>query len=124
MKRKWKTSKGNECEAWVVDYVDQQGRRILKTFDKKKDADTFAASSRVEVIEGTHVAEPASVTVAEAGDLWIRSAEASDPPLERTPPSSNISSTFGFTSCRSSDGRNYQSSTGRLCAPSQIVFSL
>ena len=83
-KRKWKTAKGVECEAWVVDYVDQQGRRILKTFDKKKDADTFAASSRVEVIEGTHVADSASVTVAEAGDLWIKSAEGSDPPLERT----------------------------------------
>lgn len=83
-KRKWKTSEGIEREAWVVDYVDQQGRRILKTFDKKKDADTFAASSRVEVIEGTHVADSASVTVSEAGDLWIKSAEASDPPLERT----------------------------------------
>src|SRR5262249_27624994 len=83
-KRKWKTSRGVECGAWVVNYTDQQGRRILKTFEKKKDADAFAASSRVEVIEGTHVAESASMTVAEAGDLWLKSAEANDPPLERT----------------------------------------
>lgn len=81
-KRKWKTSLGFEREAWVVDYADQQGKRILKTFDKKKDADAFAASSRVEVIEGTHVADSASMTVAEAGDLWIKSAEAEK--LERT----------------------------------------
>src|SRR5262245_12637931 len=83
-KRKWKTSKGEECEAWVVNYTDQQGKRILKTFEKKKDADAFAASSRVEIIEGTHVADSASVTVSEAGDFWVKSAETSDPPLERT----------------------------------------
>jgi integrase len=83
-KRKWKTSQGFEREAWVVDYVDQQGTRILKTFDKKKDADAFAASSRVEIIEGTHVADSASVTVQEAGQVWIRGLELSDPPLERT----------------------------------------
>ena len=83
-KRKWKTSAGFEREAWVVDYTDQQGKRILKTFDKKKDADAFAASSRIEVIEGTHVADSSSITVEDAGKLWMTSLEASDPPLEIT----------------------------------------
>jgi integrase len=83
-KRKWKTSAGFEREAWVVDYVDQQGKRILKTFEKKKDADAFSASSRVEVIEGTHVADSSSITVEDAGKLWMTSLEASDPPLEIT----------------------------------------
>src|SRR5262245_32160972 len=75
-KRKWTTSRGVVCEAWVVDYVDQTGERRLKTFATKKEADNFAASSRIEVIEGTHVADSASVTVAEAGELWIKTAEA------------------------------------------------
>ncbi len=36
-KRIWKTSKGIEKEAWVVDYVDRSecGKRRLKSFDKK-----------------------------------------------------------------------------------------
>jgi integrase len=83
-KRKWKTSLGVEREAWVVDYTDQNGKRLLKTFEKKKDADAFSASSRIEVIEGTHVADSASVTVQEAGQVWLNGLELSDPPLERT----------------------------------------
>jgi integrase len=71
-KRKWKTSLGVEREAWVVDYTDQHGKRLLKTFEKKKPADAFAASSRVEVIEGTHVADSASVTVKRLATFGLR----------------------------------------------------
>lgn len=69
-------------ESWVVSYVDQQGRRVLKTFARKKEADAFAGTASVEVREGTHTADSASVTVGEAGKLWLDSAEAAD--LERT----------------------------------------
>lgn len=69
-KRTW-TTNGVEKTAWVVDYVDSQGTRRLKTFQKKKDADTFAATAHMEVREGTHVADGASATVLEAGKLWI-----------------------------------------------------
>ena len=81
-KRKWVTSKGEPKEAWVVDYVDGQGDRRLKTFQKKKEADAFAATVSVEIRQGTHVADSASVTVSEAGDRWIASAEAHE--LERS----------------------------------------
>jgi integrase len=81
-KRKWTTSKGESREAWVADYVDQQGARVLKTFERKKEADTFASTAAVEVREGTHVADSASVTINEAGDLWLSSAEKAG--LERT----------------------------------------
>ncbi|MGC2454687.1 MAG: tyrosine-type recombinase/integrase [Pseudolabrys sp.] len=81
-KRKWTTRRGDEKEAWVVNYTDQQGRRVLKTFRTKKLADNYAADSHIEVREGTHVADSASVTVKEAGDLWLESAEAAQ--LERT----------------------------------------
>ena len=69
-KRTW-TSKGVEKTAWVVDYVDSQGQRRLKTFKLKKDADQFAATATVEVREGVHVADSASATVLQAGRLWI-----------------------------------------------------
>ena len=70
-KRSWVTAKGESRDAWIVDYPDAQGTRRLKTFKRKKDADAFAAKTHVEVREGVHVADSASVTVREAGDLWL-----------------------------------------------------
>ena len=81
-KRIWTTSKGVEKEAWVVDYADQAGRRHLKSFAKKKAADSFAATAKVEVRAGIHTADSASVTVAEAGRLWIETGERAG--LERS----------------------------------------
>lgn len=81
-KRTWTTAKGVEKSAWAVDYVDGKGKRRLKSFKLKKDADAFEASAKVEVRDGTHVADRDTVTVAEAGKLWIASAEAAA--LERS----------------------------------------
>jgi integrase len=81
-KRKWTTAAGVEKEAWVADYVDGQGVRRLKTFERKKDADAFISTAKVEVREGTHVADNASISVKAAGDLWIKSAESAG--LERS----------------------------------------
>ena len=75
-KRQWITGKGVSKEAWVVDYVDRAGKRRLKTFPRKKEADAFSATARVEVREGTHVADSASATVGEAGALWLARATA------------------------------------------------
>lgn len=80
-KRTWTTPKGVEKSAWVVDYFDMAGKRRLKTFTKKKDADAFAATAKVEVREGVHVADSASATIEEAGKLWLASARAAG--LER-----------------------------------------
>ncbi|MCI5073963.1 site-specific integrase [Oricola sp.] len=80
-KRTWTTGKGDERTAWVVDYVDTKGRRRLKTFKLKKLADEFAATANVEVREGVHVADRETVTVKEAGDLWMKSCGAAG--LER-----------------------------------------
>jgi integrase len=74
-KRTWTTSKGVEKEAWIVDYVDQTGKRRLKTFTKKKVADNFAATANVEIRAGVHTADSASITVAEAGNFWIETCE-------------------------------------------------
>ena len=38
-KRTWTTAKGEQREAWIVDYRDRQGDRHIETFARKKDAD-------------------------------------------------------------------------------------
>lgn len=81
-KRNWTTSKGERKSAWIVDYVDAAGKRHQKAFDKKKEADAFQATVKVEVRAGIHVADSASETVEKAAKLWIKSAEATG--LERT----------------------------------------
>jgi integrase len=81
-KRAWATSKGEEKEAWVVDYVDQTGKRRLKTFTKKKAADNFAATASVEIRAGIHTADSASKTIAEAGRLWLETGDKAG--LERS----------------------------------------
>jgi|RhiMetdeSRZDD1v2_1073273.scaffolds.fasta_scaffold271056_2 integrase len=76
-KRKWKVkSTGEERESWVVDYRDGEGSRVLRTFDRKKDADAFHATVRMEVDRGEHIAPSKSDTVAEAAERWIKRVEA------------------------------------------------
>jgi integrase len=80
-KRTWKGSGGEPKEAWVVDYVDQQGDRHLKTFAKKRDADAHHAIVGAAVRAGVHIADSKSVTVARSAELWLESREAAG--LER-----------------------------------------
>jgi integrase len=74
-KRTWTTSKGEQREAWIVDYSDQQGERHIRTFDRKKEADAFHASVNVDVAAGIHTPLSKSMTVAEAGEAWLRKVE-------------------------------------------------
>ena len=72
-KRKWITRSGEAKEAWIVDYVDQQGGRHIETFDRKKDADEYHAKVKVDVRTGTHTPVSKSITVAQAAEDWITS---------------------------------------------------
>ena len=81
-KRKWTTRSGEQREAWVVDYVDQQGERHIETFAKKKDADARHTEVKVDVMAGMHVPPSKSVTVREAGEGWVKAAGAAG--LERS----------------------------------------
>lgn len=74
-KRKW-TSRGVEHTAWIVDYHDQSGKRRLKTFATKKEADAWAVTALHEVKQGTHTPVSTSVTVSEATERWIAHCEA------------------------------------------------
>lgn len=71
-KRKWVTRRGEAKEAWIVDYVDQDGDRHIETFERKKDADAFHATVRVDVSKGEHIAASKSETIAEAAERWIK----------------------------------------------------
>src|SRR5262245_828339 len=75
-KRKWVTRRGEAKEAWIVDYADQDGDRHIETFERKKDADAFHATVRVDVSKGDHIAPSKSETVAEAAERWIKRGEA------------------------------------------------
>ncbi|WP_018688703.1 tyrosine-type recombinase/integrase [Ahrensia kielensis] len=81
-KRTWSNAKAEEKTAWVVDYADASGKRRLKSFKLKKDADKFAATASIEVREGRHVAERDSATVSQAAQLWLAAGDAAG--LERS----------------------------------------
>jgi integrase len=81
-KRTWHNRDGSEGEAWVVNYTDQGGTRRLKSFDRKKDADAFAGAVSVDIRAGIHIPDRDSITVAEAAQLWLASADAAG--LERS----------------------------------------
>ena len=80
-KRTWETKDGEQI-AWVVDYKDQAGKRRLKTFARKKDAKTWwEGQAAYEIKQGIHTPDSASITIAEAAELWVRRGEVEE--LER-----------------------------------------
>ena len=81
-KRNWKTDRGESREAWVVDYSDQDGKRRHKTFPRKRDADAWHAQVAVDIGLGIHTPDSCSITVTEAGRLWLASRDAAG--VERT----------------------------------------
>jgi integrase len=60
---------------WQVDYRDQSGKRRHKQLATKAEATSYETTVRGELMAGTHVADSASITVKEAGDLWLARAE-------------------------------------------------
>ena len=64
-------AQGEAKEAWIVDYIDQDGERHIETFKRKKDADAYAEQVGVDVRAGTHTPVSKSITVAKAAEDWI-----------------------------------------------------
>lgn len=81
-KRTWTTGTGKARTAWVVDYKDAEGVRRLKTFDRERNAKAWETDTKTELKQGTHVAESASGTFAEAAERWLAKGEADG--LERS----------------------------------------
>jgi integrase len=76
--RKRKFGPNKDREAWVVDYVDQHGKRRLKTFSTKKDAEAWKVNALHEIQHGIHTAASTSKTVEEAWRLWMADCEANN----------------------------------------------
>jgi integrase len=73
-KRTWKSG-GETKTAWIADYFDQDAKRHIKTFPTKKEANAWLVETQHEVKQGVHTPASTSITVAEAGELWIAQAE-------------------------------------------------
>ncbi len=73
-KRTWQSG-DTEGTAWIVSYTDQNGDRRTKQFKTKREADAYNVEAQHQVSQGTHTADSASVTVAEAAERWIRGRE-------------------------------------------------
>ena len=80
-KRTWRNKDGEQT-AWVADYFDQNNKRHIKTFAKRAEARDWLVTATGEVARGVHTPENASITVAEAADLWIEKCELEE--LERS----------------------------------------
>ncbi len=69
-KRSWTTRKGEEKTAWVADYFNR-GKRHTRQFSTKKAARAALLTIQGEVRDGVHTPLRNSITVAEAGKLWL-----------------------------------------------------
>jgi integrase len=74
-KRHWLTKDG-KSEAWVVRYYDAEGKYRTKTFDTKRAAEAWEAEMRVDKKKGIHRPDSTSITVRQAGALWLETCKA------------------------------------------------
>jgi integrase len=81
-KRFWKAPNGEIKERWICDYFDQQGRRHQIAKPNKKAATQLLYKVQHEIERGVHTPASSSITIAEAGALWLAKAEADG--LERS----------------------------------------
>jgi len=77
-KREWTNRDGTTSVKWLVDYKGQSGKRRFRNFDRKRDADAWIVRAAWEVATGVHTADSQTITVAEACDMWVKTAEAND----------------------------------------------
>jgi hypothetical protein len=70
-KRQWRNANGTITIKFLVDYRDQHGTRRFKQFAHKREAAAYRDKTGMQVRDGVHVPDAASVTVAQAGDRWL-----------------------------------------------------
>lgn len=71
-KRRWKTGKGEQREAWVLAFTDRQGVRHKEQFTKKRDAEAKRVLVEGQISKGAFRAEAASKTVGDAIDAYMK----------------------------------------------------
>jgi integrase len=77
-KRTWTTSSGETRTAWVVRYYDADGIYRTKTFKRERDAKTWEAQAKVDLKKGVHRPDSDSITVSEAGALWLERCQGEE----------------------------------------------
>jgi integrase len=77
-KRVWTNGDGSQSIKWLVDYKDQSGKRRFRNFDRKRDAEVWITQAAWEVSQGVHTADSQSINIAEACDMWVKTAELND----------------------------------------------
>lgn len=75
-KRRWKTGKGEEREAWVLAYTDQTGTRHKEQHAKKRDAEARRIEVEGQVKSGTYRPDAAITTVKDACDAYVKYMKA------------------------------------------------
>lgn len=60
---------------WQVRYRDAGGKQRARQFRTKKEAEAFETRTRGELATGVHTPDAASVTLAEAADLWLETCD-------------------------------------------------
>lgn len=73
-KREW-TYNGENRTSWVVDYTDASGKRRMKTFRSKKEADRGRLTIETEIEMGEHTPKSQSSTVRQICDDFLKQQE-------------------------------------------------
>jgi integrase len=73
-KRSWTDQRGQQHQAWLVDYRDSAGKRRAKQFARKKDAEAWATQAAYQVSQGTHTPDSVSITFRKAAEQWVERA--------------------------------------------------
>lgn len=74
-KRRWKTGRGEQREAWVLAYTDRQGQRHKEQFAKKREAEDKRIEVEGQISTGAFRAEAKTKTVKDAIDSYIKHLE-------------------------------------------------
>lgn len=71
-KRHWKTSKGEEREAWTLAFTDRAGKRHKEQFARKRDAEARRVEVEGQISKGAFRADAKTKTVKDAIDAYIK----------------------------------------------------
>src|SRR3954465_10893084 len=70
-KRNWKTSRGEQRSAWVVDFADASGNRDRRQFNTKREADAFRVEIEGQLRAGTFRPDARKVTVKQVTESFL-----------------------------------------------------
>lgn len=76
VKRTWPVASGEIREAWVCDYIDQNGKRAKKQFATRKEANDWRIDIEGKIKRGEQSADGDKMTVAEVCASYVKALKA------------------------------------------------